>query len=153
MIFITFKVLNLVSLSTQSLASCVNYFWNCLPCFSKHENRFRYKFFDIVQFSRSCAPQPRGWQLIYFITFVISCQALFWKIFEIHFWFCRIFTFERPFWSFASHRMFAWQLCILAQLPAKSKSFFQFFLCFSSFRLFVQFFRSEEHTSELQSQR
>ena len=29
------KVLNLSSLSTQSLASCVNYFvWNCLPCFS-----------------------------------------------------------------------------------------------------------------------
>jgi hypothetical protein len=28
-------VLNLVSLSTQSLASCVNYFvWNCLTCFS-----------------------------------------------------------------------------------------------------------------------
>ena len=28
-------MLNLVSLSTQSLASCVNYFvWNCLPCFS-----------------------------------------------------------------------------------------------------------------------
>ena len=29
------KVLNLVSLSTQSLASCVNYFvWNCLTYFS-----------------------------------------------------------------------------------------------------------------------
>ena len=28
-------MLNLSSLSTQSLASCVNYFvWNCLPCFS-----------------------------------------------------------------------------------------------------------------------
>ena len=28
-------MLNLVSLSTQSLASCVNYFvWNCLTCFS-----------------------------------------------------------------------------------------------------------------------
>ena len=25
--------------------------------FFQHENRFRYKFFDIVQFSRSCAPQ------------------------------------------------------------------------------------------------
>jgi hypothetical protein len=28
--------------------------------FFQHENRFRYKFFDIVQFSRSCAPQPTG---------------------------------------------------------------------------------------------
>jgi len=39
-------VLNLVSLSTQSLASCVNYF--CLELFTvffQHENRFRYKFF------------------------------------------------------------------------------------------------------------
>ena len=35
MIFITLKVLNLSSLSPQSLASCVNYFvWNCLTCFS-----------------------------------------------------------------------------------------------------------------------
>ena len=48
-------MLNLSSLRTQSLASCVNYFvWNCLTCFFQHENRFRYKFFDIVQFSRSC---------------------------------------------------------------------------------------------------
>ena len=39
-------MLNLVSLSTQSLASCVNYF--CLELFTvffQHENRFRYKFF------------------------------------------------------------------------------------------------------------
>ena len=35
MIFNHFKVLKSCSLSTQSLASCVNYFvWNCLPCFS-----------------------------------------------------------------------------------------------------------------------
>ena len=76
-------MLNLVSLSTQSLASCVNYF--CLELFTvffQHENRFRYKFFDIVQFSRSCAPQPTGWQLNYFITEVIFCQALFSKRFE-----------------------------------------------------------------------
>ena len=35
MIFNHSKVLKSCSLSTQSLASCVNYFvWNCLPCFS-----------------------------------------------------------------------------------------------------------------------
>ena len=35
MIFNHFKVLKSCSLSTQSLASCVNYFvWNCLTCFS-----------------------------------------------------------------------------------------------------------------------
>ena len=49
--------------------------------FFQHENRFRYKFFDIVQFSRSCAPQPTGWRLDYFITEVIFCQALFSKFF------------------------------------------------------------------------
>ena len=50
--------------------------------FFQHENRFRYKFFDIVQFSRSCAPQPTGRRLDYFITEVIFCQALFSKRFE-----------------------------------------------------------------------
>ena len=35
MIFNHFKVLKSCSLSTQSLASCVNYFvWNCFTCFS-----------------------------------------------------------------------------------------------------------------------
>ena len=53
--------------------------------FFQHENRFRYKFFDIVQFSRSCAPQPTGWRLDYFITEVIFCQALFFEAFRT-FW-------------------------------------------------------------------
>ena len=46
MIFNHLKVLKSCSLSTQSLASCVNYF--CLELFTvffQHENRFRYKFF------------------------------------------------------------------------------------------------------------
>ena len=79
-------MLNLSSLSTQSLASCVNYF--CLELFTvffQHENRFRYKFFDIVQFSRSCTPQPCGWRLDYFTTEAVFCQALFWEAFEL-FW-------------------------------------------------------------------
>ena len=69
-------MLNLVSLSTQSLASCVNYFWNCFKCFSKHI-KVPYKFFDIVQFSRSCAPQPFGWRPVYFTTEVVFCQVFF----------------------------------------------------------------------------
>ena len=48
-------MLNLSSLSTQSLASCVNYFvWNCLTCFSNTKIGSVTSFFDIVQFSRSC---------------------------------------------------------------------------------------------------
>ena len=55
MIFNHFKVLKSCSLSTQSLASCVNYFvWNCLPCFSNTKIGSVTSFFDIVQFSRSC---------------------------------------------------------------------------------------------------
>ncbi|MBS4922043.1 MAG: hypothetical protein KHZ84_09160, partial [Faecalibacterium prausnitzii] len=43
-------------LSTQSLASCVNYFvWNCLTCFSNTKIGSVTSFFDIVQFSRSCS--------------------------------------------------------------------------------------------------
>ena len=77
-------MLNLVSLSTQSLASCVNYFvWNCLPCFSNTNIGSVTSSFDIVQFSRSCAPQPCGWRLDYFTTEAVFCQALFWEAFEL----------------------------------------------------------------------
>ena len=49
----------------------------------QHENRFRCKFFDIVQFSRSCAPQPCGWRLDYFTTEVVFCQALFSRLLNV----------------------------------------------------------------------
>ena len=84
-------MLNLVSLSTQSLASCVNYFvWNCLTCFSNTKIGSVTSSFDIVQFSRSCAPQPCGWRLDYFTTEVVFCQALF----------------LRSFWSFLNLERF-----------------------------------------------
>ena len=51
--------------------------------FFQHENRFRYKFFDIVQFSRSCSASALRLRLDYFITEVIFCQALFSKFFVI----------------------------------------------------------------------
>ena len=78
--YLSLKSVKSCSLSTQSLASCVNYFWNCFKCFSKHI-KVPYKFFDIVQFSRSCAPQPFGWRLDYFTTEAVFCQALFFGIF------------------------------------------------------------------------
>ena len=34
--YLSLKSVKSCSLSTQSLASCVNYFWNCFKCFSKH---------------------------------------------------------------------------------------------------------------------
>ena len=64
----------------QHAIACVLCELLCLELFNvffQHENRFRYKFFDIVQFSRSCAPQPFGWRLDYFTTEAVFCQALF----------------------------------------------------------------------------
>ena len=77
-------MLNLVSLSTQSLASCVNYFvWNCLTCFSNTKIGSVTSFSILFNFQGPVAPQPSGWRLDYFITEVIFCQALFSKFFVI----------------------------------------------------------------------
>ena len=100
MIFITYKVLNLVRSARNRLRPVWITFGIVLSVF-QHYKRFRYKFFDIVQFSRSWAPQPRGWQLNYFITFVIVCQALFFGSLET-FW----RTWDDPQWSYS--------LCFLA---------------------------------------
>ena len=75
-------MLNLSSLSTQSLASCVNYFvWNCLTCFSNTKIGSVTSFSILFNFQGPVAPQPCGWRLDYFITEVIFCQALFSKFF------------------------------------------------------------------------
>ena len=77
-------MLNLSSLSTQSLASCVNYFvWNCLTCFSNTKIGSVTSFSILFNFQGPVAPQPCGWRLDYFITEVIFCQALFSKFFVI----------------------------------------------------------------------
>ena len=77
-------MLNLSSLSTQSLASCVNYFvWNCLTCFSNTKIGSVTSFSILFNFQGPVAPQPCGWRLDYFITEVIFCQALFSKFFAI----------------------------------------------------------------------
>ena len=77
-------MLNLSSLSTQSLASCVNYFvWNCLTCFSNTKIGSVTSFSILFNFQGPAAPQPCGWRLDYFITEVIFCQALFSKFFVI----------------------------------------------------------------------
>ena len=77
-------MLNLSSLSTQSLASCVNYFvWNCLTCFSNTKIGSVTSFSILFNFQGPAAPQPSGLRLDYFITEVIFCQALFSKFFVI----------------------------------------------------------------------
>ena len=85
-------MLNLVSLSTQSLASCVNYF--CLELFTvffQHENRFRYKFFRYCSiFKVLCAAALRLTTWLFYHRSVF-CQALF----------------LRSFWSFVNLERFA----------------------------------------------
>ena len=77
-------MLNLSSLSTQSLASCVNYLvWNCLTCFSNTKIGSVTSFSILFNFQGPVVPQPCGWQLTYFTTEVIFCQALFSKFFAI----------------------------------------------------------------------
>ena len=76
-------MLNLSSLSTQSLASCVNYFvWNCFKCFSNTKIGSVTSFSILFNFQGPVAPQPTGWRLDYFTTEVIFCQAFFSKRFE-----------------------------------------------------------------------
>ena len=77
-------MLNLSSLSTHSLASCVNYFvWNCLTCFSNTKIGSVTSFSILFNFQGPAAPQPCGWRLDYSITEVIFCQALFRSFFVI----------------------------------------------------------------------
>ena len=79
-------MLNLVSLSTQSLASCVNYFvWNCLTCFSNTKIGSVTSFSILFNFQGPVRRSLSGWRLDYFTTEAVFCQALFWEAFEL-FW-------------------------------------------------------------------
>ena len=79
-------MLNLVSLSTQSLASCVNYFvWNCLTCFSNTKIGSVTSFSILFNFQGPVRLSLSGWRLDYFTTEAVFCQALFWEAFEL-FW-------------------------------------------------------------------
>ena len=76
-------MLNLSSLSTQSLASCVNYFVrNCVTCFSNTKIGSVTSFSILFNFQGPAAPQPSGWRLDYFTTEAVFCQALFFRSFS-----------------------------------------------------------------------
>ena len=76
-------MLNLVSLSTQSLASCVNYFvWNCLTCFSNTKIGSVTSFSILFNFQGPVRLSLSGWRLDYFTTEAVFCQALFFEAFE-----------------------------------------------------------------------
>ena len=73
-------MLNLSSLSTQSLASCVNYFvWNCLTCFSNTKIGSVTSFSILFNFQGPVRLSLSGWRLDYFTTEAVFCQALFFR--------------------------------------------------------------------------
>ena len=73
-------MLNLVSLSTQSLASCVNYFvWNCFTCFSNTKIGSVTSFSILFNFQGPVRLSLSGWRLDYFTTEAVFCQALFFR--------------------------------------------------------------------------
>ena len=137
----------------QHAIACVLCELLCLELFNvffQHENRFRYKFFDIVQFSRSCAPQPCGWKLDYFITEAIFCQALFSEAFRflsnvrLNFQRCLIGSFRLLPAPSRSHSL--WRPLALkynTTSPAFCQhffaSFFEFFLYFAKWVLSGRF--------------
>ena len=95
-------MLNLSSLSTQSLASCVNYFvWNCLTCFSNTKIGSVTSFSILFNFQGPVAPQPCGWRPVYFTTEVVFCQALFFRSFWT-FWTWTFKKFLRTNWNFSA---------------------------------------------------
>ena len=117
MIFNHSKVLKSCSLSTQSLASCVNYFvWNCLPCFSNTKIGSVTSFSILFNFQGPVAPQPCGWRPAYCTTEVVFCQALFFRSFWT-FWTWTLKKFLRTNRELVGvsplHLAFARPLCLL----------------------------------------
>ena len=130
-------MLNLSSLSTQSLASCVNYFvWNCLTCFSNTKIGSVTSFSILFNFQGPVAPQPCGWRLDYFTTDVIFCQALFQKLFDFTELVARFSTY--PYWFFrfasAAFRSHSFRRPLALKYNTTSPAFCQhFFASFLSF--------------------
>ena len=150
-------MLNLVSLSTQSLASCVNYF--CLELFTvffQHENRFRYKFFRYCSiFKVLCAaalaaddliilPQKRFFVKHFFEKLLNFSELKSFSSFSV-----LTGTFERSLVLFKGFLLSfqksffclsAWRSSIIPHHRPLCKPFLQVFCSFFAFGLFLQFF-------------
>ena len=107
----------------------MNYFvWNCFKCYSNTSNRFRYKFFDIVQFSRSC----KRLSLAADDLIILSQKWFFVKLFFRSFsWFRSLWWTWSVLGFSALAGTFGRLLVLFASLPAGTqKSFF----CLSAWR-------------------
>ena len=113
-----------------------------------------YKFFNIVQFSRSCAPQPFGWRPVYFTTEVVFCQVLFSKLLNFSelgsLWssseqtgtFQRLLVLLKGFVLRLQKSFFclsAWRSSIIPHSVSFCKSFFKVFRVFSCFGILPSF--------------
>ena len=139
-------MLNLVSLSTQSLASCVNYFvWNCLTCFSNTKIGSVTSFSILFNFQGPVRLSLSGWRLDYFTTEAVFCQALFFRGFWTFWtWMLQSFsvltgTFQRLLVLFKGfvlrlQKSFfclsAWRSSIIPHLPPSVNTFRQVFSMF-----------------------
>ena len=131
-------MLNLVSLSTQSLASCVNYF--CLELFTvffQHENRFRYKFFRYCSiFKVLCASALAADDLIILPQKRFFVKYFFQKLFDLFELVARFSTY--PYWFFrfasAAFRSHSFRRPLALKYNTTSPPFCQhFFASFLSF--------------------
>ena len=139
-------MLNLVSLSTQSLASCVNYFvWNCFTCFSNTKIGPVTSFSILFDFQGPVRLSLSGWRLDYFTTEAVFCQALFFRGFWT-FWtwiilnisvsagvFERLLVLFKGFVLRLQKSFFclsAWRSSIIPHLPPSVNTFRQVFSVF-----------------------
>ena len=131
------------SLSTQSLASCVNYF--CLELFTvffQHENRFRYKFFRYCSiFKVLCASAFRLTTCLFYHRSGFLSSPFFeafelfrtWSILnisELTGVFKRLLVLFKGFVLRLQKSFFclsAWRSSIIPYSPALCKCFFRFF--------------------------
>ena len=145
MIFITLQSVKSCSLSPQSLASCVNYFWNCLLCFSKHTKGSVTSFSILFNFQGPVAPSAS--RLTAYLLYHRSdfCQALFLKFFVFPNLWVAIFSRLPPgilrphigsfvlLLSGVSEVILcrrAWCLSIIPHTPPFGNPFFHFFRLF-----------------------
>jgi len=123
--------------------------------FFQHENRFRYKFFDIVQFSRSCSASALRLTACLFYHQSDFLSSSFSKFFvSYRTWSVLSFsalagTFGRLLVLFAllpagTQKSFfclsAWRSSIIPYAGPLCKPFLQVFCSFFAFGLFLQFF-------------
>ena len=131
MVFITYKVLNLVF--SDTIACVLELLFGIVYGLFPRPLKVSIQAFDIVQFSRSCW-LPLSKQLAYYNSLCFVCQALFWIIFQ------QPFKRKQPF------RPFGWPLsCDSLFIILLSSPFVNhFFKLFSKKFIFFQinrFFR------------